>query len=551
VNGAEVVVEALRREGVTHVFGLPGTTVMHLLDAIGGQPEVRYVSVRHEQVAAFMADGFARGSGELAACLVSRGPGAANLATGIHNAYAESVPVLVIAGQVGDDIAHREAFEEMDLVGLFEPMTKWAVEVHDAARISELLQRAVRTALAGRPRPVLVSLPLDLQQREVAEPVFQPRFRVPRPQPQAADLEAAADLLADSERPLVLVGGGAAAEPSRVAVAALAEAFEAPVATTWARNAAFPNGHRLYVGALGYGALPVTEEALAEADVLLSLGCRFSEFTTRRWRAIAGGTRLIQCDLDPEEVGRVYVPAVGLLGDAGATARALAAIQVGRGLAPKPRRRRAAALRSRYCQQSAMLADAGAGPGVPSRAVVEALRSVLERRQVTLLHDAASFGPWLNRYVGFERAGSFIGSAGGAMGWGFPAAMGVQLARPQEPVLCVSGDGAFWMVAQDLETAVRERIPVVTVVTNNYAFGNTRDRQRIDHGGRYLGVFYGNPDFAAYARLLGAHGERVERAADLVPAIERSLESGLPAVVDVIQDRDEGLPPDLAPPRSS
>src|SRR5439155_13110035 len=191
---------------------------------------------------------------------------------------------------VADDIAQREAFEEMDLVGLFRPMTKWAVEIHDAARIPELLQRAVRTALGGRPRPVLVSLPLDLQHRQVADPVFQPCFRVPRPQPQAADLEAAAGLLAGSERPLVLAGGGAAAEPSRLAVAALAEALEAPVATTWARNAAFPNGHRLYVGALGYGVLPVTEEAVAEADVLLSLGCRFSEFTTRRWQAISDGT---------------------------------------------------------------------------------------------------------------------------------------------------------------------------------------------------------------------------------------------------------------------
>jgi acetolactate synthase-1/2/3 large subunit len=523
---------------------------MHLLDALGRQQEVRYLSVRHEQVAAFMADGFARASGRLAACLVSRGPGATNLATGVHNAYAESVPVLAIVGQVGDDIAHREAFEEMDLVGLFQPMTKWAVEVHEASRIPELLQRAVRTALAGRPRPVMVSLPLDLQRQEVAEPQFQPCFRVPRPQPQAEDLRAAADLLAGSERPLVLVGGGAVAEPSRVPVAALAEALEAPVTTSWARNAAFPNGHRLYVGALGYGVLPVTEEALAEADVLLSLGCRFSEFTTGRWRAISSGTRLIQCDLDADEIGRVYVPAVGLPGDAGATAQALSAIVLGRGAPPSSRQRRAAALRERYRQQSTMPPADGAGSGVRSQAVVEALRSVLARHRVTLLNDAASFGPWLHRYVGYERAGSFLGAAGGAMGWGLPAAMGVQLARPQERVLCVSGDGAFWMVAQDLETAVRERIPVVTVVTNNYAFGNTRDRQRIDHGGRYVGVFYDNPDFAAYARLLGAHGERVERAEELVPAIERSFQSGLPAVVDVIQDRSEGLPPDLAPPRS-
>ena len=548
MNGAEMVVEALRREGLTHVFGLPGTTTMHLLDALGREPEIRYVSVRHEQVAAFMADGFARASGGLAACLVSRGPGSANLATGIHNAHAESVPVLVLAGQVGDDVAHREAFEEMDLVGLFGPMTKWAVEVHDAARLPELVQRAVRTALAGRPRPVLVSLPLDLQRQEVAEPAFQPRFRVPRPQPQAAELEAAADLLAGSERPLVLVGGGAAAEPARAAVAAVAEALQAPVATTWARNAAFPNHHPLYVGALGYGVLPVTEQALAQADVLLSLGCRFSEFTTRRWRAVSTATRLVQCDVDPEEVGRVYVPEVALLGDAGATALALATVVAGRNGPLASRRRRADDLRRRYCEESVLPPAAGAASGVPSRAVVEALRSVLTRRPATLLGDAASFGPWLHRYVGYERAGSYVGSAGGAMGWGFPAAMGVQLARPRERVLCVSGDGAFWMVAQDLETAVRERIPVVTLVTNNFAFGNTRDRQRIEHGGRYLGVFYDNPDFAAYARLLGAHGERVERAEDLVPAIERSLDSGLPAVVDVIQDRSEGLPPDLAPP---
>ena len=396
----------------------------------------------------------------------------------------------------------------------------------------------------------MVSLPLDVQRQEVAETQFQACFRVPRPEPQAEDLQAAADLLASSERPLLLVGGGAAGEPSAAAVAALAEALEAPVATTWARNAAFPNEHRLYVGALGYGVLAVTEEAVAEADVLLSLGCRFSEFTTRRWRAISGGTRLIQCDVDPEEIGRVYVPAVGLVGDAGATARALSAVLLERGAPPPDRRRRAAALRARYCEESTLPAAAAGGVCVPSHAVVEALQSVMTGRRVTLLHDAASFGTWLHRYLRHERAGSFLASAGGAMGWGFPAAMGVQLARPEERVLCVSGDGAFWMVAQDLETAVRERIPVVTVVTNNFAFGNTRDRQRIDHGARYLGVFYDNPDFAAYARLLGAHGERVERAEELVPAIERSFESGLPAVVDVIQDRSEGLPPDLAPPRS-
>ena len=176
---------------------------------------------------------------------------------------------------------------------------------------------------------------------------------------------------------------------------------------------------------------------------------------------------------------------------------------------------------------------------------------MLDGADITLVQDAPSLGPWIQRHLDFTSPGRYFGSGGGSMGWGFPAAMGMQLARPDERFLVVSGDGSFWMVAQDLETAVRENLPVVTVINNNFAFGNTRDRQASAHGGRYRGVFYGNPDFAAFARLLGAHGERVETSAGLVPALERALASGLPAVVDVVQHPHEGLPPGLAPPAAS
>jgi acetolactate synthase-1/2/3 large subunit len=185
---------------------------------------------------------------------------------------------------------------------------------------------------------------------------------------------------------------------------------------------------------------------------------------------------------------------------------------------------------------------------VSSAALIIALREVLGSTRAILVQDAPSFGTWIHRHLDFTEPGSFYASAGGSMGWGFPAAMGIQLARPDARVVNISGDGSFWMVAQDLETAVREDLPVVTVINNNFSFGNTRDRQRTAHGGRYVGVFYGNPDFAAYARLLGAHGERVETEAGLLPALERAMASGRPAVVDVIQDRHEGLPSDLAPP---
>jgi acetolactate synthase I/II/III large subunit len=540
---AETAIEALAREGVDHVFGLPGTTTMHLLDALSQRDDVRFVSTRHEQVAGFMADGFARASGRVGVCMASRGPGAANLTIALHNAFGESVPVLALIGQVDDEIVYREAFEEIDLVALFEPLTNWALEIHDAARVPELLQRAVQVARSGRPRPVMASLPLDVQTRAVREPDFRPPLEVAAPVPPEGALDRAAELLAGARRPVVLVGGGAERAGAREAVAELAERLGAPVAAAWHRKAAFPDSHPVFVGVLGFGALEATERAVAEADVVLSLGCRLSQFTSRRWTLPAAGTELIQVDVDAEELGRAHPVAVALQGDARATAEALAERLAG----SERRGARVAELRAAYEEQS-RLPDAPGEGGVASAQLVRALRGVRERHDPVFVQDAPTFGVWVQRYLPVERAASYYGNAGGAMGWGFPAAMGIQLARPDERVLAVVGDGSFWMVAQDLETAVRERIPVVTVVANNFAFGNTRDRQRADHGGRMFGVFYDNPDFAEFARLLGAHGERVERAEQLEPALERSLASGLPAVVDVIQDRNEGLPPDVRPP---
>jgi acetolactate synthase I/II/III large subunit len=556
MNGAQIAVEALRREGVRHIFGLPGTTIMNLIDAAGQEPEIRYISVRHEQVAAFMADGYARASGGIGVCMASRGPGAANLAIGVHNASAESVPVLALVGQVSDGIYYRDAFEEMDLVRFFEPITKWSAEIHATGRIPELMQRAVRTALSGRPGPVLVSLPLDVQTTQ-AGASYQRRFRPARPAPQDSDVEDAVARLAAARRPVAILGGGAAGRRYDASMIKLAERLHLPVVTTWLRKNVFPNDSPLFCGSLGYGAVAATEDLVRQADVVLAIGCRFSEFTTQRWTLLPADAALIQIDIDPGVLGQYYVPDLGMCADSAAAAAAMLAATDGSALdgAPGQRERaaRAAAARSAYLDQ-VRLEQATAAPGpvgsaaVSSAALVTALRTVLGRTRTILVQDAPSFGTWIHRYLDFTEPGAFYGAAGGSMGWGFPAAMGIQLARPDERVINVSGDGSFAMVAQDLETAVREDLPVVTVINNNFAFGNTRDRQRTAHGGRYVGVFYGNPDFAAYARLLGAHGERVEDEADLLPALERAMASGRPAVVDVIQDRHEGLPPDLVPP---
>ncbi|GLZ09657.1 thiamine pyrophosphate protein [Actinomadura sp. NBRC 104412] len=542
-TGADLVVECLAAEGTELVAGVPGTTVMDLIDALARQDAIRFVSTRHEQVAGFLADGHSRSGAGLGVCMASRGPGAANLAIAVQNAYDESVPMLALIGQVPADVVERRAFEEMDVLAAFRPMTKWAVEVPSVARVPELLQRAVRTAVSGRPGPVVVSLPLNVLKAPAppdATPV--PRRRPHPPALAPAAIEEAWLLLASAERPAILLGGGAGGDPG--VYLRLAETMAAPLLTTWLRQGLVPHGHPAYLGALGYGAHAVSEQVIAEADVLLAIGCRFSEFTTNRWTLISPDTRLVHVDIDPDELGRIYVPDVGIVADAHLAAQALLAAPAGRS---PSRAARLAKLRSAFEQAVRDLAE-DPGPGVASSAVIRALRDLAERDGILLVQDAPSFGPWSARHLPLPRPNSFFGSAGGAMAWGMPAGMGIALARPGERVVTVSGDGSFWMVAQDFETCVRERIPLVNVVMNNFSYGNTRDRQRIAHEGRYLGVFYGNPDFAAFARSLGGLGLRVERDQDVLPALEEALAQDLPAIIDIVQDRMAGLPPGLAPP---
>ncbi|KQS60720.1 hypothetical protein ASG36_07520 [Geodermatophilus sp. Leaf369] len=546
-TGSDLVVECLTAEGVNLVAGVPGTTVMDLIDALARQSAVRFVHTRHEQVASFLADGVSR-TGALGVALVSRGPGAANAAIAVHNAYDESVPMLLLVGQVPGSITERRSFEEMDVVATFTPMSKWAVEVHRADRIPELLQRAARTAVTGRPGPVVVSLPLDVLQAEIsADLVAAPRVRTFPPGPATGAVDAAVRVLAGAERPVVVVGGGAAGRPAEMS--RLAGQLAAPLVTTWLRQSTVSHDDPSFLGALGYGAHDVTEESVRDADVLLAVGCRFSEFSTKRWTLISPSTRVVHVDVDPVELGRVYLPEVGLVSDAG-----LAATAITEAL-PDPseaRRARLTGLRARYLSETSLDSPALAGDDpagkVGSAAVVRALQTVAETEGTLLVQDAPSFGPWSHRYLRLPRDGSFAGSAGGAMAWGFPAGLGMALARPDLRVVTVSGDGSFWMVAQDLETAVRERIPTVNVVVNNDAYGNTRDRQRSAHGGRYLGVFYGNPDFAGFARSLGAFGARATTDDEVAPALQAALDQDLPAVVEVVQDRMYGLPPGLLPP---
>ncbi|MCW2839862.1 MAG: hypothetical protein JWR55_1345 [Aeromicrobium sp.] len=541
MNGAQLTVACLEAEGVTHVAGVPGTTNMDILDALHEHPTIRYLSTRHEQAAAALADGYGRASGAPAVCIGSRGPGMTNMATFIANAHDESVPLVAIAGQVSTGVRGRAAFEELEVLDVFASFTKAALEVHEADRIPEVLQRAFRLAVSGRPGPVLVSIPLDVQRAPTtAQP--HPRVRFRRPAPHPDDLSSAVGILSAAERPLLMVGGGVGGRTHDEAVVALAEAMGGPVVTTWLRKDRFPNDHPQFVGTLGAGVLPVTDDAVRECDVLVALGCRFSEFSTQRWTLISPGTRIVHVDVDPDELGHVYVPELGVHADAHLFADALAGLLS----TPSTGGPWLTTLRHRYEEARRLVVEPD-DDGVSMSELTAAVSTVVDRDGTTLVMDAPSTGTWIQRHLIIDRPGAYLASAGGAMGWGLPAAMGVQLARPGDKVVCLSGDGSFWMVAADFETCVRENIPVVVVVSNNFAYGNTRDRQLHAHDGRYIGVFYDNGDLAEYAKLLGGHGERVTEAADLGPALERALASGRPAVVDVVQGRHAGLPADLQP----
>ncbi len=545
MTGAQAVVETLRREGVRYVFGLPGTTVLDIFDTIHRESATELIVVRHEQAAAFMADGYARASGRVGVCLASRGPGAANLAIGLHTAYQESSSVVALVGQVGTDIVHREAFEEMDLVSFFAPVTKWSVEIPRADRIPELLQRALRVSPAGRPRPVMVSIPADLQSAS-ADMHFTAGKPPSLPRGDPAEIERAAELLLCAERPVVIAGGGVIGSRATSELVQLAEALSLPVVTAWYRNDAFPNDHPLYMGSLGPWGTRPSKRVVADADAVMAVGCRLGEFTTDRYTLLSPDTKIIQVDIDPLEIGRVFPAEVAIVADARSAlidlAQALASQRQGKSQ-DRPGRPWFESHRRGFAMSRLPPAvNAGRPAEIAPVGLVAALNEVLDRDAILAL-DAGNFAAWISRYYHFLRAGSLVGVAGGSMGFGLPAALGAKLAQPDRAVVAMTGDGCFMMTLQALDTAVRYGIRVVTVVMNNSAYGNVKEKQQRLYGGRIVGSDLSNPDFAQVAELFGAYGESVTRSEQIVPALRRALAMDRPAVLDVLVDPRQLCPP--------
>jgi thiamine pyrophosphate-dependent acetolactate synthase large subunit-like protein len=544
LTGGQAVIELLKAEGVRHIFGIVGSTFLDVLDVLFDDKSVEYVNVRHEQGAAFMADGLARVTGAPAACLVTSGPGATNLLTGIAAAHVAHSPVVAIAG--GPALAHydRDAFQGFDLVGMFRPVTKLSVQVNQTARIPEMLRLALRSAMTGRKGPVFVEIPRDVLNNQVLRTDIVPpaAYRPTHPPPPHPDaVREAAGWLRQAERPLLLVGGGVTWAGAAALVIRLADEHGVPMITAYGRNDAVPNAHPLYVGPLGRAGSPEAAAACRRADLLLVVGSRLGHFTSfYDDRYVQPGTRLVQIDIDARDIGRIYPVATGIQADAGEALGALLA-ELGGGAGPAAReawRREAAELRAR--RQARLAAEAGvdAQPIKPQRVYAE-LRRVLPPDTIVALDAGAAPAYGYDR-LHFSHPRTFLTPLDlGGLGFALPEALGAKLGRPEAPVLAIHGDGGFLMNAQELETAVRHGIHVVTLVLNNDCWGSEKAYQKHFYNARYVGVDIGNPRYDRYAELFGARGYYVERPDQIADAVQAALRGGAPAVVEIPVDRDE------------
>lgn len=531
MTGAKAIVRSLKHAGITKVFCVPGESYLPVMDALYDEPQMELISARHEGGAAFMAEAWAKATGIPGVVMATRGVGAGNLAIGVHTAYQDSTPLIVLLGQVHSKFRGREGFQEVDLERFFGPIAKWTVEIKDADRVPELMQRAIRTAQSGRPGPVVVSLPEDVLPAE-EEMMFGPAFSRPSPKPSNEEVMRAGKLLENAERPLIIAGGGIKSARARPALVKFAEKLHIPVMAAFRRHDCFPNSHRLYGGHLGLGTARDILQTVKEADVILAVGTRLSEVTTQDYSIISPEQQLIHIDIDEETVGKVYPPAAGIVADAKEALEALAAFEFRPVWEAWARERRSA------YERAAALFPSGEENADLNRQIIGVLQELLPLDAI-ITNDAGNFAGWLHSFYQFEGDNSYIGPTSGAMGYGLPAAIGAKLGCPDKTVVSLSGDGGFMMTVQELETAVRCRIPVISIVYNNNMYGTIRMHQEIVFPERVIGTGLGKVQFSKLAQSIGAAGYYVRTKEEFRAAFKEALLAEAPVVIEVENDPEQ------------
>ena len=535
-TGGRILVDQLALHGADLAFGVPGESYIDVLDALRDSP-VRYVTCRHEGGAATMAEAYGKLTGAPGICFVTRGPGATHASVGVHTAYQDGTPLLLFVGQVPREDAEREAFQEIDYRRMFGPLAKWVAQVDQVERIPELTARAFRVATSGRPGPVVLALPEDVL-ADVAEVPDASPYAPAQAAPGTDELTAARELLASAERPLAIVGGQPWSADAGEALAAWCGASGIPVAAAWRCQDYVDNEASCYAGHLGVGADPALRDRLRDADVLLVVGARLGDIETGGFATIVPpgvGRTLIHVHSDPDEIGRVYEPALGIVSSGPRFAEALRPVE------PLDPGVRSATMDAAHAAWRATLETRVLPGAVETTGVMSALRARLGPDAI-LTSGAGNFTVWAHRFYVFRRYRTQLAPLSGAMGYGLPAAIAAKLVHPDRDVVCLAGDGDFLMTAQELATARQAGAPVVVVVLDNGMYGTIRMHQERRFPGRVSGTDLENPDFVALARAFGAYGERIERTADVPAALDRALGAGAPAVLHVPVD-PEALTP--------
>ncbi len=530
MTGGQALVECIAREGVRHVFNVPGESYLGALDAFYDHPEIRLVTNRQEGGACYMAEAYGKATRGVGVCFVTRGPGATNASIGVHCASQDSTPLVLFVGQVPRANRGREAFQEIDYGRFFGSIAKWVVEVDRPANIPAVTLRAFHVARSGRPGPVVVALPEDMLVEE-AEMHFPLPIPPMLPHPDPAGIAALCERINAAARPVLLVGAGVQYSRARKELVAFVERFRLPVMTSWRRNDAFPNGHPHYVGNLALGRSP-GQEMVREADLLVVVGDRLSEITTGDYRLPLPGQPLAQIDIDPAVIGRNFPPELAIVSDARLALEA-ALTQPAR---PAQGRAEWIGTGRRNYEAFATLHPRPA-EHVAVETVIADLQEVLPADAI-LTVDAGNFSAWVQRFYRYDAEDSLLGPTVGSMGYGLPAAIGAKLAHPERVVVGTCGDGGFMMTVQELATAVQYGANIVQLVCNNGTLGTIRMHQERDYPERVVGTDLVNPDFAALARAYGAAGFRVERSGDFRAALEQALRAGKPAVIDIVTDKE-------------
>ena len=546
ISGAHLLCRLLEEQGVDVLFGYPGGAIMPLYHALPEFPALRHVLVRHEQAAAHVADGYARASGRPGVCVATSGPGATNWITGIATAQMDSSPLIAITGQVNRAMIGREAFQETDIIGISLPITKHSVLIEDITELADKVREAFDIATGGRPGPVLIDVPKDVQNQKIewegggrlasSSRTGRPGTSAP---PSRLDdgVQTAARLLGAARRPLLMVGHGVILSGAYDEVRALAEKTGIPVVTTLLGISCFPEAHPLHLGMPGMHGEVHVNRAIQHADVILGIGLRFDDRVTGNTAGFAPQARIIHVDLDPSEIGKNVPAALGIVGDAReVTRRLLEAVAPGD----------CDAWREEIHSFSRERHESFRGEMSPER-ILAGINQATEGR-CTIVSDVGQHQMWVAKLFPYQRPNSHITSGGlGTMGFAVPAAMGVHFARPDQPVWAISGDGGFQMNMQEIATMVQEGIPVKMAIFNNGYLGMVRQWQQFFHGRRYSATPIWSPDYVKLAEAYGIAGYRVEQAGQIDDAVARALREPGPALVEFMIEQEANVFPMIPP----